>query len=89
MISWTGKGVYIPSIFIFLVASMALFGEEHSLNSLSFSIALLITAIFSWLIGKQANRSRSNKHTLLFLSMETWGYLLGALGLLGLAISYL
>lgn len=89
LFSWTGKGIYIPSLFIFLVSTITIFGKEPTNQSLSFSIALLITAIFSWLIGKQLNKSGTPKHTLLLLSMEKWGIILGIIGLIGLVISIL
>ena len=88
MISWTGKGIYIPSLLIFSTALLRLLGEGTFNNALSFSVALLFTAIFSWLIGKKNNKT-TPQHTLLSIPMEHWGIILGLFGVLGVLATIL
>jgi len=97
MIVWTGKGILIALVvFISIAAFRAIL--PHDLLDYGFAFGFFIGAIFSFYFGYKWNGSEServfidektgekirvkNSHTLFWIKMEYWGYLLSIFGII-------
>ena len=98
---WSGKGALVPVIFVLCFVSLTfILGSPETIFatwSLILGPCLLITAIFSWWMGKKWNKPEilvmveENKrkeytlipnHSFCWIRMEHWGAVLGTIGIL-------
>ena len=98
---WSGKGALVPIIFVlsFVPLSLILGSPETIFTTWSLILGpcLLITAIFSWWMGKKWNKpevmvmveeNKRKEYTLFpdnsfcWIRMEYWGAVLGTTGIL-------
>jgi len=101
MIIWQGLGILVPAIFVattvpvFIIA-IALFGDESANHPWTMGLALLLSAVCCWFVGKRLHNPDRGKvvldpssgreivllpsHSLFFVKMEYWGVLFAILG---------
>lgn len=95
-IAWKGRGILIPLVLIALIALFGqLFSKEDF--EMTFIIALILTGLFSWYFGKKwkAKNERTvidkesgeeftitAEHSLFWINMEYWGYILPVIALI-------
>lgn len=96
MIVWSGKGFLSILVLILTVVLMAMMLPKGQ-SDLALGLSFLVTAVFSWFMGKKWNGAEGKTmidkasgqevlikphHSLFWIKLQYWGIIFGIIGIL-------
>ena len=86
---WTGRGFLVPiiafaSLLLLQLGVDAAFGDDYyKQNEWPKYAAIVLAAVACWFVGRMLNKGEGKAaHTLFFVPMQYWAFLILALGLI-------